>query len=120
MSPIITSLLFPVVLTLFLYGSFSLRLNFRDIRDYGSTILLSSAPHPSRPFGCELVLEDHDLHHRMGWQRSHNYGKQTRLWDMLFGTDNVRIETNSDNVDWCNSLWERIAIQENTSQQQAA
>lgn len=37
-------------------------------------------------FDMELVIEDHDLHYRNGWRRSHNYGKQTRLWDRLFGT----------------------------------
>ncbi|EHA22524.1 hypothetical protein ASPNIDRAFT_127650, partial [Aspergillus niger ATCC 1015] len=39
-----------------------------------------------RMFDMELVIEDHDLHYRNGWRRSHNYGKQTRLWDRLFGT----------------------------------
>ncbi|KAH8691605.1 hypothetical protein BGW36DRAFT_388637 [Talaromyces proteolyticus] len=43
-------------------------------------------------FGAELVIEDHDLHHRTGWKSSHNYGKQTRLWDLIFGTCRDRIE----------------------------
>lgn len=53
-----------------------------------------------RPFNCELVIEDHDLHHRFGWRDSCNYGKQTLFWDTLFGTTRQRIETNYENVDW--------------------
>ncbi|KAL2675774.1 hypothetical protein Neosp_011965, partial [[Neocosmospora] mangrovei] len=34
-----------------------------------------------RLFNVELVIEDHDLHHRKGYRKSHNYGKQTRVWD---------------------------------------
>jgi len=52
-----------------------------------------------KPLGCELVVEDHDLHHRKGWRRSYNYGKQTRLWDRLFGTCHERIESSKANVD---------------------
>lgn len=48
-------------------------------------------------FGCEFVIEDHDLHHRNGWRKSFNYGKQTRLWDCVFGTLGPRLE--SKNVD---------------------
>ncbi|KAK0546303.1 hypothetical protein OC846_004964 [Tilletia horrida] len=40
-----------------------------------------------RPFGMELAVEDHDLHHRFG--RS----EQTRIWDRVFGTIGDRIET---------------------------
>lgn len=53
-------------------------------------------------FDCELVCEDHDLHHRSGWKKSHNYGKQTRLWDRIFGTCHDRIESKADNVDYEN------------------
>lgn len=49
-------------------------------------------------FDAQLLLEDHDLHHRKGWKSSFNYGKQTMLWDALFGTRAKRIE--SVNVDW--------------------
>ncbi|EAW12949.1 sterol desaturase family protein [Aspergillus clavatus NRRL 1] len=49
---------------------------------------------------AELVIEDHDLHHRKGWKKSHNYGKQTRLWDRIFGTCHERIESATDNVDY--------------------
>jgi sterol desaturase/sphingolipid hydroxylase (fatty acid hydroxylase superfamily) len=47
-------------------------------------------PHPLltpvlKPFGMELAIEDHDLHHRYG-RGGKNYGKQTRVWDVVFGT----------------------------------
>lgn len=53
-------------------------------------------------FNAELVIEDHDLHHRYGWKSSHNYGKQTRLWDRIFGTCRDRIECTDDRVDYNN------------------
>ncbi|KAF7197075.1 Fatty acid hydroxylase vlmA [Pseudocercospora fuligena] len=53
---------------------------------------------------AQLVTEDHDLHHRKGWKKSHNYGKQTRLWDQVFGTCIDRIETVDDNVDFANPV----------------
>ncbi|KAJ5281876.1 hypothetical protein N7478_007248 [Penicillium angulare] len=53
-------------------------------------------------FDAELVIEDHDLHHRYGWRKSHNYGKQTRLWDRIFGTCHERIESVKENVDYTN------------------
>ncbi|KAK2761124.1 hypothetical protein FQN53_007754 [Emmonsiellopsis sp. PD_33] len=54
-------------------------------------------------FGAEIVTEDHDLHHRKGWRKSHNYGKQTRLWDRIFGTCLGRIESVEGNVDYENA-----------------
>ncbi|KAG9258451.1 uncharacterized protein F5Z01DRAFT_196789 [Emericellopsis atlantica] len=51
-------------------------------------------------FDCEIVVEDHDLHHRKGWRKSHNYGKQTRLWDRIFGTCTERIESIQENIDY--------------------
>ncbi|TKY86944.1 hypothetical protein EX895_004232 [Sporisorium graminicola] len=53
-----------------------------------------------RYVGADLCIEDHDLHHRQGWKTSGNYGKQTRLWDMLFGTKKPRIEGTEDNINW--------------------
>lgn len=44
-----------------------------------------------RPIGCELLIEDHDHHHRFG-KSGRNYGKQTRFWDVLFGTTTDRNE----------------------------
>jgi sterol desaturase/sphingolipid hydroxylase (fatty acid hydroxylase superfamily) len=68
-------------------------------------------PHPLltpalKPFGMELAIEDHDIHHRYTSTQAcmkiglllmltstvrygrggKNYGKQTRVWDVLFGT----------------------------------
>ena len=43
------------------------------------------------PFGMELCIEDHDLHHRYG-KSGMNYGKQTRIFDRIFGTCSDRIE----------------------------
>lgn len=57
-----------------------------------------------RFIGAELVVEDHDLHHRHGWKKSCNYGKQTRLWDKLFGTLGDRIETTDANIDYENTV----------------
>jgi len=53
-------------------------------------------PHPIlghvlKPFGMELAVEDHDLHHRFG-KSGKNYGKQTRIWDRIFGTVGERLE----------------------------
>ncbi|KAF4120918.1 Sterol desaturase/sphingolipid hydroxylase, fatty acid hydroxylase superfamily [Geosmithia morbida] len=52
-----------------------------------------------RATGTELVVEDHDMHHRKGYRKTHNYGKQTGIWDILFGTRGDRIEMAKDNVD---------------------
>jgi sterol desaturase/sphingolipid hydroxylase (fatty acid hydroxylase superfamily) len=56
-----------------------------------------------RYLGMELCLEDHDLHHRAGWRNSSNYGKQTRVWDRLFGSTRPRIEGVEGNIDWVNT-----------------
>ena len=53
---------------------------------------------------AELTTEDHDLHHRKGYRKSTNYGKQTRLWDVVFGTKGERIEAKVENVDYGNSI----------------
>lgn len=49
---------------------------------------------------AELAIEDHDLHHRKGWRKSFNYGKQTRVWDRLFNTSIERMEAKEPNVDY--------------------
>lgn len=49
---------------------------------------------------AELAIEDHDLHHRKGWRKSFNYGKQTRVWDRLFNTSIERLEAKEPNVDY--------------------
>jgi sterol desaturase/sphingolipid hydroxylase (fatty acid hydroxylase superfamily) len=43
------------------------------------------------PFRMELCIEDHDLHHRYG-KSGMNYGKQTRIFDQIFGTTCERID----------------------------
>ena len=53
-----------------------------------------------RLVGAELIIEDHDLHHRKGWKVAANYGKQTRLWDRIFGTCRDRIECHEQAIDW--------------------
>ena len=78
------------------------------IEAFGHTGLraMVAAPGVALPFlravGCELVLEDHDLHHRRGWRKCGNYGKQTRFWDRVFGTCLPRIESEWENVDYGN------------------
>lgn len=47
----------------------------------------------------ELIIEDHDLHHRRGWKKAANYGKQTRIFDKVFGTTAQREEMIESNVD---------------------
>lgn len=56
-------------------------------------------------FNAEISLEDHDLHHRNGHRGlGGNYGKQTRMWDRLFGTVNERIEGPNSNLDYANPI----------------
>ena len=100
-SPLIMHMLYPVSFDTFavwtvLYLSIE-TMGHAGLRMYYPTILASPF---LRPFGLELTLEDHDLHHRMGWRKSFNYSKQTLLWDELFGTRGERLETKNDNVDW--------------------
>lgn len=52
------------------------------------------------PLGLDLVLEDHDLHHRHGWKESYNYCKQSAVWDTLFGTLGERVEGKTANLDY--------------------
>jgi sterol desaturase/sphingolipid hydroxylase (fatty acid hydroxylase superfamily) len=44
-----------------------------------------------KPFGMEICIEDHELHHRYG-KSGLNYGKQTRIFDRIFGTLSDRVE----------------------------
>lgn len=53
-------------------------------------------------FNAEIIVEDHDLHHRKGWRKSYNYGKQTRVWDTIFGTCGERVECTGANTDYSN------------------
>ena len=52
------------------------------------------------PIGMGLIIEDHDLHHRKGYKTSGNYGKQTRVWDRIFGTVIPRQECIQGQVDF--------------------
>lgn len=80
------------------YIAFTEVLGHSGLRAYGTPP--STLSWALRMFGAELAIEDHDLHHRKGWRKSHNYGKQTLLWDSLFGTSLERIESTWDNIDW--------------------
>ncbi|EJP67528.1 fatty acid hydroxylase superfamily protein [Beauveria bassiana ARSEF 2860] len=53
--------------------------------------------------GLALAVEDHDMHHRRGSKKSFNYGKQTLVWDHLFGTVYPREET--PHVDRTKVVW---------------
>ena len=61
---------------------------FAEIFGHSGLRVHQLAPGPAtlllRAIDCELVLEDHDLHHRYGWKKAVGYGKQTRLWDRVF------------------------------------
>ncbi|KAF3076464.1 hypothetical protein CFAM422_000955 [Trichoderma lentiforme] len=53
-----------------------------------------------KAFNVEIAIEDHDLHHRKGGRKGFNYGKQSRLWDRVFGTCHDRIESVEANIDY--------------------
>ncbi|KAB8343231.1 hypothetical protein FH972_022821 [Carpinus fangiana] len=80
---------------------------FSELTGHSGVRVHAETPSPVTPllkmFDAELVIEDHDLHHRKGWRKSHNYGKQTRLWDRIFGTCTDRIESVKENVDYENT-----------------
>ena len=59
------------------------------VRAYWTHPILGEA---LRPFGMDLTIEDHDLHHRYG-KSGRNYGKQTRIFDRIFNTISERVET---------------------------
>ncbi|KAJ5651040.1 uncharacterized protein N7484_004763 [Penicillium longicatenatum] len=79
---------------------------FAEVAGHSGLRIHACVPNPMswlmRIFDMELVIEDHDLHHRKGWRKSHNYGKQTRVWDRIFGTCGERIESVDSNVDYEN------------------
>ncbi len=54
-----------------------------------------------RLFNLELSIEDHDLHHRVGWRHlGKNMGKQTKMFDIWFGTAKPRIESADKYIVW--------------------
>lgn len=75
---------------------------YSEVMGHSGLRVYTITPSPITPlltmFDAELALEDHDLHHRMGWKKSFNYGKQTRVWDRLFGTSTKRIESQKTNI----------------------
>lgn len=79
-------------------------LQFSELLGHSGLRLSITPPNPltwlMRILDMDLVVEDHDLHHRKGWRRSFNYGKQTRIWDRVFGTCADRIETKMENIDY--------------------
>ncbi|KFH44810.1 Alkylglycerol monooxygenase-like protein [Hapsidospora chrysogenum ATCC 11550] len=81
---------------------------FAELAGHSGLRLHAVPPNPLswvlRILGAELIIEDHDLHHRKGWKTAANYGKQTRLWDKIFGTCRDRIECGEDNIDWGESI----------------
>lgn len=80
---------------------------FTEVLGHSGLRMIATAVNPwtwlLRLCDMELVIEDHDLHHRTGWKNSHNYGKQTRVWDRLFNTSIPRIEGHRDNIDYVNT-----------------
>ncbi|WFC97205.1 hypothetical protein MBRA1_003871 [Malassezia brasiliensis] len=100
-TPILAYMAYPIHFdALYIWAMYFLTIEIMGhagIRLYYPGVLTSSL---LRPFGCEIVIEDHDLHHRHGWRESYNYGKQSLLWDKLFGTNGDRLETRAENIDW--------------------
>ncbi|KAK3181844.1 hypothetical protein K4F52_006911 [Lecanicillium sp. MT-2017a] len=81
---------------------------FAELMGHGGVRVTAPVPSPFESLyealGLELVVEDHDLHHRRGYRKSANYGKQTRVWDVLFGTAGSRIEATQGNIDYNNRV----------------
>lgn len=82
---------------------------FAEIAGHSGLRLNSSPPSSLtwllKMFNLELVIEDHDMHHRKGWKSSGNYGKQTRFWDRVFGTCKDRVECTTENTDWNKAVY---------------
>ncbi|KAH0440766.1 fatty acid hydroxylase superfamily protein [Colletotrichum camelliae] len=81
---------------------------FTELSGHSGLRIYATTPSPFawllRRFNCDLLLEDHDLHHRKGWKKSGNYGKHTRLWDRVFGTCMDRIECPDETIDFDNTV----------------
>lgn len=59
-----------------------------ELAGHSGLRIVATPPNPFnwilRQFSMELIIEDHDLHHRAGWKASGgNFGKQTRLVSFL-------------------------------------
>ncbi|CRG86028.1 hypothetical protein PISL3812_03031 [Talaromyces islandicus] len=83
-------------------------ITFTEFAGHSGVRVYGSSPSPLtwllRHFDAEIIIEDHDLHHRNGWRKSGNYGKHTRLWDRIFGTCYARIECLERNIDYSNQV----------------
>jgi len=81
---------------------------FSELVGHSGVRIYSRPPSTNTPimklFEAELLIEDHDLHHRQGYRKSMNYGKQTKLWDIVFGTTGPRYETLPEHFDWNNKV----------------
>ncbi|OAA34675.1 fatty acid hydroxylase superfamily protein [Beauveria brongniartii RCEF 3172] len=82
---------------------------FSEIIGHSGIRVHTIAPSPIswllRLCDAELAIEDHDLHHRFGWRKSFNYGKQTTLWDKIFSSKYPRLESRETNVDYEDIVW---------------
>jgi len=82
---------------------------FTELVGHSGLRILSRPPSTNTPFvsliDAELLIEDHDLHHRKGYRKSSNYGKQTKIWDMVFGTTGPRYETLPSNFDFTTPVY---------------
>lgn len=98
-APFLTWLTFPLpfdAFTIWMLAHISIQLHGHSgVRLYHGTVLTSVF---LKPFNLDLMTEDHDLHHRHGWRDSYNYGKQSRVWDSVFGSTGDRIEGHKDNL----------------------
>lgn len=83
-------------------------ITFTEMFGHSGLRVYASSPSPFtwllRYLDAELIIEDHDLHHRDGWMKSYNYGKHTRLWDRIFGTCYDRVECLESNIDYGNKV----------------
>ncbi|KAH8819266.1 hypothetical protein F5884DRAFT_8538 [Xylogone sp. PMI_703] len=81
---------------------------FTEIFGHSSIRVSAATMNPLTPLfrlcNVDLTIEDDDLHHRKGSKTSYNYGKQTRIWDRLFGTCHPHIESYEENVDYVNTV----------------
>ncbi|PLN79670.1 hypothetical protein BDW42DRAFT_172479 [Aspergillus taichungensis] len=77
---------------------------FSELAGHAGLRVYAPAPSPFnvilQRWGMELIIEDHDIHHRLGGRSSGNYGKLTRVWDRLFGTCRERVECVEGNIDY--------------------
>ncbi|KAJ5091018.1 hypothetical protein N7532_009702 [Penicillium argentinense] len=81
---------------------------FAEFAGHGGVRFYAPAPLPCtavlKYWNAEIIPEDHDIHHRLGERENFNYGKQTRLWDRIFGTCHDRIECIDGNIDYENPV----------------